>query len=509
MKEVMAFTCPLFLRILLLRLLFLITLSNSQSIVKTLPGYHGDLPFKLETGYIGVGENEEVELFYYFAESLGNPEEDPIILNMPGGPGYSGLYSFAYGREGPLSLNDDNGPYNITLTLNPNSWTKVANMIFVDIPAGVGYSYAKTKEGWISSDTNMATQATAFIKKFLINHPMFLNNPLYIAGISYMGIINPLVTLQLYEGNEHGDQPSINIQGYILCGPLTDKFMDFNSRFEFAHRMALISDDVYKSALENCDGNYLNTNTTNSPCAHSLQQYEECTRNINLDNTLEPPCDELNPMPYCPEYCDRVFFVWANSEVVQQALHIRKGTIGIWKLHNSTMHYSQGKNDTFCYSYDIFSSFPHHKKLVDKHCRALVFSGDHDMTFPYVGAEQWIASLNLSVERPWAPFFVNDHVGGYETRYAQNEFSLTFATVIGAGHSVPVFKPEEAMEVVHWISPTTITAVTGFLRSMRTKKDARRLPADLSAMPLTYQSLWEKRFGEKADGDFIHIPDVE
>ncbi|KAI7736719.1 hypothetical protein M8C21_001967, partial [Ambrosia artemisiifolia] len=75
--------------------------------------------------YIGVGENEEVQLFYYFAESQRNPKEDPIILNMPGGPGYSGLYSFAYGREGPLSFDDHNGHDNITFTLNPNSWTKV------------------------------------------------------------------------------------------------------------------------------------------------------------------------------------------------------------------------------------------------------------------------------------------------------------------------------------------------------------------------------------------------
>lgn len=77
--------------------------------------------------------------------------------------------------------------------------------------------------------------------------------------------------------NERGDQPALNIQvndlspwvmkshlrkmkiiflswlltqGYILCSPLTDKFIDFNSRVEYAHRMALISDDIYKVILE-------------------------------------------------------------------------------------------------------------------------------------------------------------------------------------------------------------------------------------------------------------------
>ncbi|GKC90714.1 hypothetical protein Tco_1151363 [Tanacetum coccineum] len=46
--------------------------------------------------------------------------------------------------------------------------------------------------------------------------------------------------------NEHGDQPMLNIQVDVSTPPLTDKFMDFNSRVYFAHRMDLISNDIYK-----------------------------------------------------------------------------------------------------------------------------------------------------------------------------------------------------------------------------------------------------------------------
>lgn len=49
---------------------------------------------------MGIGENEEVQLFYYFVESERNPDEDPIIFYIPGGPGVSGLPSLAFGREG-------------------------------------------------------------------------------------------------------------------------------------------------------------------------------------------------------------------------------------------------------------------------------------------------------------------------------------------------------------------------------------------------------------------------
>ncbi|KAL7603805.1 hypothetical protein Lser_V15G15633 [Lactuca serriola] len=428
-----------------------ITPSYSKSIVQTLPGYPGQLPFKLETGYVGIGEKEEAQLFYYFVESERNPEEDPLLFYLTGGPGCSAIITFFY-QIGPLSFNFDNAPENITISLNPNSWTKMANIIFVDMPPGTGFSYATTKEASISSDSIVAKQANNFIRKFLIDHPKFLKNPLYITGISYMGIVTPIVTFEVYKANERGDQPTLNIQGYILCSPLTDKFMDFNSRVEYAHRMALISDDI--AAIENCHGNYVNN--TNSLCINSLQRYTECTSGLNMEDILEPLCNKSDVKPYCREYYYDFAEDWINNKVVQQAFNIRQGTIGKWEFFNRTMHYVEGKNDTFCYAYDIFSSFSYHKKLVSKTCRALIFSGDHDMTFPYVGIEQWIVALNLKIESRWNPFYVNNQVGGYEVTYAQNEFSLTFATVKGAGHSVAQYKPKEAMALAKkWLALKT------------------------------------------------------
>ncbi|KAK1413485.1 hypothetical protein QVD17_35259 [Tagetes erecta] len=345
---------------------------------------------------------------------------------------------------------------NLTITLNPDAWTQVANMIFVDLLAGTGFSYSKTEEGWRNSDTILVSQAYEFIKKFMSDHPKFLSNPLYVYGISYSGIVTPKVTLELYEGNERGDQPTFNIQGYILCSPLTDKFMDFNSRFETAHRMAIISDDIHRSGIQNCHGNYVDINSANSACAKALQSYEECTNNIKLQNILEPYCDMSNPNIDCEEDYSKAVNKWANSDIVQQALNVRQGTIEKWQAINTSWHYEPGTNDTIYYSFNIFSSVSDHKKLLSKNCRALIFNGDHDLSFPYVGVERWIASLDLDVEVPWKPFYVNDQVGGYETKYTLNNYSLAYATVKGAGHVVPQNKPTQALALVQkWLSSQT------------------------------------------------------
>ncbi|KAI3453507.1 hypothetical protein Pfo_010170 [Paulownia fortunei] len=67
---------------------FLLTM-HPHNRLSRLPGLHGDLPFKLETG----------QLFYYFIKSEGDPEKDPLVLSFTGGPGCSAIYALAFEIE--------------------------------------------------------------------------------------------------------------------------------------------------------------------------------------------------------------------------------------------------------------------------------------------------------------------------------------------------------------------------------------------------------------------------
>ncbi|XP_024982495.1 serine carboxypeptidase-like 17 [Cynara cardunculus var. scolymus] len=430
-----------------------ITSSCSQSTVKNLPSFNGDLPFTLQTGYIGMGEEDAMQVFYYFVESERNPSEDPLFLYFAGGPGASGLYPFLY-QNGPLSFNFESSKRgNITLELNPYSWSKVANVIFVDLPIGVGFSYAKTWEASRSSDSLLAVQGYEFLRKWLVENPRFVSNPLYVSGISYMGIIVPNVALEVYKGNELGNQPQVNIKGYLIINPLTDKFIDFNSRFEYAHRLALISDDIYESTKASCDGDYVYNVPENSLCADNLKRVAECTSRIKFGFILEPVCNVTDRVPTCKDFTDTFIQTWVNSKGVQKALNIHEGTIGKWEYANTSIAYDLKKNDTVYYSYDVWSTIESHKQLLTKNCQALIMCADHDMVFPYLGTEKWIKNLNLPIENAWEPWFVRTQVAGYQMTYARRGSSIQFATVKGAGHALAMYKPEEALALMdRWLA---------------------------------------------------------
>ncbi|XP_056160714.1 serine carboxypeptidase-like 2 [Syzygium oleosum] len=452
---------------LLLSLLVFFSTVQSQSIIKSLPGFAGDLPFKLETGYIGVGEFDDVQLFYYFIESERSPKDDPMMLWLTGGPGCSSLSGLIY-EIGPLNFNYDNSSGNRpSFLLNPYSWTKVANIIFLDQPVGTGFSYSTTQEGYHTGDLSSAAETYQFLRKWLMVHPEFLSNPLYITGDSYSGMTIPIIVTEVVNGNEVGHLPPLNIKGYVLGNPLTDVLYDLNSRVVFAHRKALISDELYKSAKNNCKGEYMHVDPENVDCGVDLQSVVECVEKIFNAHVLEPKCStstprpnflkwdrrilehgnsEINPLslhefprPWCRNYDYLYCYVWANDETVQKALQIREGTKTEWIRCN----------ESSSYAHDVLKSTDYHRNLTEKKLRALIYSGDHDMVVPYIGTMAWIETLNLSLSTDWEAWFVDGQVAGYTLQYEHDNYKLTYATVKGAGHTAPEYKPKETLAMIY------------------------------------------------------------
>ncbi|XP_050373394.1 serine carboxypeptidase-like 18 [Argentina anserina] len=443
-------------------------IATSQTIVTSLPGYEGDLPFTLETGYVGVGDSNTSQLFYYFVESQRSPAEDPLMLWFTGGPGCSVLSAFFY-ESGPLSFTyvDYNGSLP-SLHLNPYAWTQGLNMIYVDSPVGTGFSYSTTQEGYYIDDQDAVAQSVQFLRRWLLAHPQFLNNILYIGGDSYSGIPLPMIVQQLYNGNDEGVEPYLNLRGYILGNPKTDDFIDVNSVNPFAHRLTLISDELYESTKESCGGDYVNVDDNNTACVTDLATIDQLLLQINLVHVLEPNCQvafpnnreeqgrrsirelpenlltDSTPALWCRYYNYVLLGVWANDHSVREALNVSENSIGVWKRCNMSIAYTK----------TVTSSIDYHKNLSDyTNLRALVYSGDHDMSVPHVGTQEWIRYLNLTNSEIWRPWYVDGQVAGYSEKFSQNDYNLQFATVKGAGHVAPEYKAKECYAMIdRWLA---------------------------------------------------------
>uniref|UniRef100_A0A1J3EBX5 Serine carboxypeptidase-like 7 n=1 Tax=Noccaea caerulescens TaxID=107243 RepID=A0A1J3EBX5_NOCCA len=408
-------------------LVLLIHHADSSSIIRYLPGFEGPLPFELETGYIGVGEEEEVQLFYYFIKSERNSEEDPLLIWLSGGPGCSALSGLLY-ENGPITVKYE--VYNGTLpslVSTTYSWTKTASIIYLDQPVGTGFSYSKTQLADKPSDSGEVKRIHEFLRKWLNKHQEFFSNPFYVGGDSYAGMVVPALVQEISKGNYLCCQPPINLQGYVLGNPATE-FSDYNYRIPYAHGMALISDELYESMKEICKGKYRNVDPRNKECLKLVEEYQKCTDRINQVFILTPLCEESEDTCYSYRYFLTTY--WANDESVRKALHINKESIKEWVRCYWGIPYNK----------DIESSVPYHMNNSINGYPSLIFSGDHDMEVPFLGTQAWIRSLNYSLTDDWRPWMIGDQIAGYTRTYANK---MTFATIKGGGHT-PEYKPYES-----------------------------------------------------------------
>jgi carboxypeptidase C (cathepsin A) len=76
--------------------------------------------------------------------------------------------------------------------INPYSWNKRANVIYLEAPAGVGFSYASN--AYIrTNDTQTAKDNMAGLRLFFDKFPSYLGNDFYLSGESYAGIYIPML----------------------------------------------------------------------------------------------------------------------------------------------------------------------------------------------------------------------------------------------------------------------------------------------------------------------------
>jgi len=202
------------------------------------------------SGYLHIGDGKH--LHYMFFASQGSPQKDPVVAWYNGGPGCSSL-------EGGFQ---ESGPYwtttgGKTLQKNEYSWNLFSNNLFIEAPAGVGFSYCDTPDGCDHNDTSTAADNFASLQVFFKSFPEYSSNDFWISGESYAGIYIPTLAYDIVNA---GAASGINLKGILvgngclgskvgICGD--SPFGDYLALAQY-HGHGFISDKAFNKANAAC-----------------------------------------------------------------------------------------------------------------------------------------------------------------------------------------------------------------------------------------------------------------
>ncbi|GMR36557.1 hypothetical protein PMAYCL1PPCAC_06752, partial [Pristionchus mayeri] len=456
---------------LIMRSLFLLSLfiaaaygeSAEDDEIKDLPGVDFDINFKHYSGFLQASDNHY--LHYWFVESQNEPSTDPLIFWFNGGPGCSSLDGLL-NEMGPYVANEDGK----TLRENEWAWNKLASVVYIEAPAGVGYSYAADGNITTNDDQTSAENYEA-LKQWFLRFPQFRRNPTYIMGESYGGVYVPTLTARIVDGLKNF---KINLRGMALGNGYVNEKLNIDTSVRYAYGHGLIDEktwntlerDCCKGCIDSCD-----LTAVTGHCATMVEDifqflwagglnpydlYRDCEASPDMNSNkmsimlrgVAPGMERMHmekqkksnktvldwvrstggiKMSGAPCLNDTDVVNYMNDRAVRKALHI-PFNLGKWDICSDKV--------TTTYQKQYTDMAPFIKKIVKAHIRVLMFYGDVDMACNFMMGQQFVDQLGLRRTLGKTPWKYDRQIAGFKTLFD----GLTFMTVRGAGHMAPQWK---------------------------------------------------------------------
>ncbi|XP_022141701.1 serine carboxypeptidase-like 42 [Momordica charantia] len=424
-----------------------------KDLVGRLPG-QPKVSFRQFAGYVDVDVDAGRSLFYYFAEAQQDPHLMPLTLWLNGGPGCSSVGGGAFTELGPFYPEGDGRG----LRRNSMSWNKASNLLFVESPAGVGWSYSNTTSDYTCGDASTARDMLTFMLKWYDKFPAFKDRSFFLTGESYAGHYIPQLADAILDYNIQSKGFKFNMKGVAIGNPLLNLDRDAPATYEFFWSHGMISDEVGLAIMRDCDfDDYVLTNPHNvsKSCDEAMSAANSIVGEyINNYDVLLDVCypsivqQELRlkklatkismGVDVCMTYERHFYF---NLPEVQKALHANRTNLPYeWSMCSDILNYN--------YDDTNINMLPLLKRIVQNHIPVWIFSGDEDSVVPLLGSRTLVRELahdlKLKVTVPYGAWFHKGQVGGWAIEYGN---ILTFATVRGASHMVPYAQPSRALHL--------------------------------------------------------------
>jgi cathepsin A (carboxypeptidase C) len=397
-----------------------------------------DHDVKQHHGYFKLAGAKNENYFYWLFEARHAEagENTPLVLWLTGGPGCSS----------ELALFTENGPCKVDAQgektkPNPFAWNRKSHLIFVDQPAGTGFSYG-------DSDTNeneIGTDLYHFMQELVKKYPQYHKSPFFITGESYAGHFVPATGARILKGNLAHEGEYIALKGIGVGNGLTNPEVQYpyypQMAFKSKTTPKAIGMNVFndmEQGVDECVRTIKRCQSDDSACE---QAFDNCNANlidpvqetgVNVYD-LRTPCRVL---PLCGDYSNVKKYL--SSPRVTQALGVTKQ----WRTCNF------GLNSQF--HVDWMKDQSHHiPPMLANGLNVLIYAGDVDFICNWMGNKAWTlamdwpgkADFNKAADAAWK---VNGKVVGRERRSGL----FRFLQVHKAGHMVPQDQPAVAMLMV-------------------------------------------------------------
>ncbi|GAA5812253.1 hypothetical protein MFLAVUS_005703 [Mucor flavus] len=342
------------------------------------------------SGYLDMGPNDHY--FFWFFESKTNPEKSPLTAWLNGGPGCSSM----------IGLWQENGPCRSSkngtqIDYNPYTWTHYTNMIFIDQPNGVGYSYGDKLQYNVQEGAALFYDA---IQLFYEAFPKYSKTPFHIFGESYAGRYIP------------------HYADYII---------QKNTQLSLENDASVSLNNTYQHIPIDSVG-------IGNGWINPLLQFKNAA-NMACDSScyavIDPPEDYI--------------FLLNNPEIQQQ--------IGVESIQFEQC--AEEPYDAMSFSGEgARDSSPALVSLLNNGIRVLNYVGDADYLCNWYGNFEVMSQLQFNGSeqynnqslKPWT-------LGGKEVGQYITTDKLTFIRVYEAGHEVPYYQPQTSLTMFrNWIN---------------------------------------------------------
>lgn len=408
-------------------------------------------------------DNQDGKIMFWLYESP--TVNDKLVIWLNGGPGCSSFGGMLF-ENAPVTVphyasGTLHSPSSPPLIANPYSWTKATSMLYVEQPAGTGFSTGPMPH----NETDVASDFYGFLNNFYNVFADMKKKDLVIFGESYAGMYVPSIARKIHHENKkrkNTPEQEIPLQGIALGNGWIDATVQGPAVIDYAwwHGMIdLETKNNLQAQLKLCHeegivaDKRLHKFNTPDECGTLEAVQAAAGKGVKPDltgpNIYDVTTWDSYPFIFDP---DGTFYQFFNSKKVQKILHAPEK---YWYLclpgEGRRRRRRLGEEEEKMLDQDRpVSVIPYIAELLDDaKIRVLIYNGDRDMSCCSQGSEMLLNDMNWTGSGEWKTaergvWLVDDEPAGY-SRITKN---LEFVVVYNSGHLFPMNQPKTALDLV-------------------------------------------------------------